>query len=88
MTVDNYYTHVHWAFGNITEDWKVDVSGLQEQFDGLLELEGIQRIISFGGWGFSTDPYTHRIFRNGVLDGNRRILAANVVDFIVENNLD
>ncbi|KAL4739555.1 glycoside hydrolase superfamily [Aspergillus similis] len=88
MTEDNYYTHVHWAFGNITEDWKVDVSGLQEQFDGLLKLEGIQRIMSFGGWGFSTDPYTHQIFRNGVLDGNRQILAGNVVDFIVENDLD
>ncbi|KAL3477790.1 glycoside hydrolase superfamily [Aspergillus californicus] len=88
MTDDGYYTHVHWAFGNITESYEVDVSGLQEQFDGLLELQDIKRIMSFGGWGFSTDAYTHQIFRTGVRDGNRQILAANVVEFIVDNDLD
>jgi GH18 family chitinase len=88
MVEDGYYTHVHWAFGNITENWEVDVSGSQEQFDGLLKLEGIQRIMSFGGWGFSTDAYTHNIFRTGVRDGNRQTLSANVVKFIVDNNLD
>ncbi|KAL3462744.1 glycoside hydrolase superfamily [Aspergillus heterothallicus] len=88
MTEDGYYTHVHWAFGNITESWEVDVSGAQEQFDGLLKLENIERIISFGGWGFSTDTYTHNIFRTGVRDGNRQTLAANVVNFVVDNDLD
>jgi GH18 family chitinase len=88
MTDGGDYTHVHWAFGNITESWEVDVSGLQDQFDGLLKLQGIQRIMSFGGWGFSTDAYTHNIFRNGVRDGNRQILAANVAKFIVDNGLD
>ncbi|KAI0191619.1 hypothetical protein F4808DRAFT_476023 [Astrocystis sublimbata] len=82
------YTHVHWAFGNITQSWKVDVSGLQKQFDGLLKLKNIQRIMSFGGWGFSTEPYTHNIFRQGVRDGNRQTLATNIAKFIVDNNLD
>ncbi|KAJ5662800.1 hypothetical protein N7507_003531 [Penicillium longicatenatum] len=85
---DGDYTHVHWAFGNITEDWKVDVSGQQEQFDGLLKLKDIERIMSFGGWGFSTDDYTHNIFRQGVRDGNRQILAANIIKFIEDNGLD
>ncbi|KAI9371712.1 hypothetical protein BJX61DRAFT_12353 [Aspergillus egyptiacus] len=88
MTDGDYYTHVHWAFANVTEDWQVDVSGAQEQFDGLLKLENIERIVSFGGWGFSTDAYTHHIFRTGVRDGNRQILAENVVNFIVDNDLD
>lgn len=88
MTDGNIYSHVHWAFGNITESWEVDVSGLQEQFDGLKELKDIQRILSFGGWGFSTEPYTHNIFREGVKDGNRQILAANVAKFINDNDLD
>jgi chitinase len=88
ITLDGYYTHVHWAFANISTNWAVDVSGQQDQFDGLLKLEKIKRILSFGGWGFSTDTYTHNIFRNGVKDGNRQILAANVVSFIVKNNLD
>ncbi|KAG8163304.1 hypothetical protein KVR01_006601 [Diaporthe batatas] len=88
MTFDGYYTHVHWAFGNITSSWQVDVTGQKEQFDGLLKLKDIKRIMSFGGWGFSTDAYTHQIFRTGVRDGNRQILAANIVKFIVDNDLE
>lgn len=88
MTFDNYYTHVHWAFGNITASWEVDVTGQKEQFDGLLKLQGIKRIMSFGGWGFSTDAATHQIFRTGVRDGNRQVLAANIVKFIVDNDLE
>lgn len=87
-TFDGHYTHVHWAFGNLTASWEVDVTGQQGQFDGLLELQGIKRVISFGGWGFSTSAYTHQIFRMGVRDGNRQVMAANIVDFVVSNNLD
>jgi chitinase len=88
VTDGGYYTHVHFAFANITTDWQVDVSGLKDQFDGLVKLTGIQRILSFGGWGFSTDPYTFNIFRTGVLDGNRQKLAANIAKFIGDNGLD
>lgn len=69
---NNYYTHVHFAFANLTTDWQVDVSGAQNEFNGLLKLTGITRILSFGGWGFSTTLYTFNIFRNGVKDGYRQ----------------
>lgn len=70
---NSYYTHVHWSFANVTlNTWEVDVSGAQSQFEGLLKLTGIKRILSFGGWGFSTSPYTFQVFRNGVKDGNRQ----------------
>ncbi|PYH86435.1 glycoside hydrolase [Aspergillus uvarum CBS 121591] len=82
------YMHVHWAFANVTTDWAVDVSGYQGQFDGLLNLTGISRILSFGGWGFSTTSYTYSIFRTGVQTANQQTFAQNVVDFIVDNNLD
>jgi hypothetical protein len=88
ITDGGYYTHVHWAFANITTSWQVDVSGAQDQFDGLLKLTGIKRIVSFGGWGFSTDPYTFNIFRTGMLDGNRQTLAKNIAQFAIDNNLD
>ncbi|PYI16968.1 glycoside hydrolase, partial [Aspergillus violaceofuscus CBS 115571] len=84
----DYYTHVHWAFANVTTDWAVDVSGYQGQFDGLLNLTGISRILSFGGWGFSTTGYTYSIFRTGVQAANRQTFAQNVVNFIVDNDLD
>jgi chitinase len=82
------YTHVHYAFANITQDWEVDVSAAQDQFDGLRGLQGIQRILSFGGSGYSTDAYTFQVMRNGVLDGNRQKLAANIVNFLANNTLD
>jgi chitinase len=88
VTDSGRYTHVHFGFGNVTTAWEVDVSGAQDQFDGLVALKGIKRILSFGGWGFSTDAYTFNIFRTGVLDGNRQTLAANIASFIVDNNLD
>lgn len=66
------YTHLHWAFANVTPSWDVDVSGAQDQFNGLLNLTGIKRILSFGGWGFSTSDYSFSVFRNGVKDGNRQ----------------
>ncbi|KAJ5195437.1 uncharacterized protein N7498_008875 [Penicillium cinerascens] len=85
---NGYYSAVHWAFANITTDWKVDVSGQQEQFDGMLKLTLIDKVLSFGGWGFSTSGYTYSILRSGVKDGNRQIFAKNVVDFITKYNLD
>lgn len=69
---NGYYSHIHWAFANVTTDFQVDVSGEQDQFDGLKKLTLPFKILSFGGWGFSTAPYTYTVLRNGVKDGNRQ----------------
>ena len=69
---NSYYTDIHWAFANLTSSWEVDVSGAQDQFNGFLKLTGFNRVLSFGGWGFSTTAYTYGVFRNGVKDGNRQ----------------
>ncbi|MCJ1310400.1 hypothetical protein MMC25_004064 [Agyrium rufum] len=84
----NYCTHVHFGFGNLTSDWQVDVSGIQDQFEGLLELQSVKRVISLGGWAFSRDPGTYRVFRTSVESANRQTFAQNVVKFIVDNDLD
>ncbi|KAJ2007373.1 hypothetical protein GGI04_001535, partial [Coemansia thaxteri] len=57
-------------------------------FNQFVKLSGIKRILSFGGWGFSTDPSTYNVFRQGVTSGNFKTMAQNVVNFIVQNNLD
>ncbi|KAJ4376059.1 hypothetical protein N0V83_001340 [Neocucurbitaria cava] len=82
------YTHVHFAFPNITADFKPDVSKLQEQFDKLKNLTSIKRIVSFGGWAFSTEAATFNIFRTGVTDANRATLATNIAAFVIDNGLD
>jgi chitinase len=82
------HTHIHFAFGSITKDFKVDVSKVQEQFDKFKAMTGIKKILSFGGWAFSTEAPTYSIFRQGVTPENRNTFATNVVNFVNANNLD
>ncbi|KAH6853073.1 glycoside hydrolase superfamily, partial [Chaetomium sp. MPI-CAGE-AT-0009] len=82
------FTHIHFAFGSITPDYKIDVSAVQTQFDLMKSMTGIKRIISFGGWAFSTEAPTYNIFRAGVTAENRALLATNVYNFVMEYGLD
>ncbi|KAL4879465.1 hypothetical protein BJY04DRAFT_220061 [Aspergillus karnatakaensis] len=86
----DWFTHIHFAFGDITPDFKVDVAPVQEQFDKLKAMEGgsIKRILSFGGWAFSVERPTYTIFREGVTPENRLNFANNVVSFINEHGLE
>jgi hypothetical protein len=47
----NVFTHIHFAFGDITPSFDVDVSPVQEQFDIMKNMgrTGMKRILSFGG---------------------------------------
>lgn len=47
-----------------------------------------KKILSFGGWSFSTDHDTSPIFASGVSDSNRELFATNVVQFLKDNKLD
>lgn len=85
---DNPYDHVHYAFGTITTDFNVDVSAYPEMFRDFVKATGIKRIVSFGGWAFSTNASRYQIFRTGVTEANRGTFAKNVVDCLIQNNLD
>ncbi|KAL6857694.1 hypothetical protein ACO1O0_005136 [Amphichorda felina] len=87
-SIPSGYADVHFAFANITTDYKVDVSGYQKMFDEFVQLEKPRRIISFGGWAFSTEINTAPIFREGVTDTQRESFATNVVNFVKEHKLD
>lgn len=92
MSVDQIdtekYTHIHWSFANVTEDFRVDISGAQEQFDLFKDMTGIERIISFGGWDFSTKPETFNILREAAKPANRDTFRQNIIDFLDEHSLD
>jgi GH18 family chitinase len=92
MSVDmidtSKYTHIHFAFADITPDFKVDVSKVQEQFEIFKRMKGVKRIISFGGWDFSTSPGTYRILREAIKLENSKIFKQNVVAFVNEHGLD
>ncbi|GAW26853.1 putative glycoside hydrolase family 18 protein [Rosellinia necatrix] len=82
------YTHVHFAFVNITSAFAIDVSGAQEQFDDFKALTDVKRIISFGGWDFSTAPGTYNILREATKSANRAKFESNIVAFVKLHNLD
>jgi GH18 family chitinase len=48
----------------------------------------VKKILSFGGWDFSTMPATYMIFREGVTPANRLKMATSIADFIKKHNLN
>ncbi|GAQ05331.1 hypothetical protein ALT_2652 [Aspergillus lentulus] len=75
------YTHIHFAFADVTKDFNVDISAVKEQFDLFKGMSGVKKIISFGGWDFSTMPGTFNILREAVKPANRDIFQKNLVAF-------
>jgi chitinase len=83
------YTHVVYAFGLIGSDYSISINDSQsDMFDDFLALDDVKRIVSFGGWDFSTSTETYMIFREGVTSANRDTLAQNVASFVSTNGID
>jgi GH18 family chitinase len=63
---DRGYTHIHFAFANVTRgDYKVEITDpkVLEQFELFKGMTRVKKIISLGGWAFSTEPGTFQILR-------------------------
>ena len=93
MSVDEIntsaYTHIHFAFATINPDWSLNISTVGSQFPLFVAKTGIKRIISIGGWSFSTDPDTYTIFRDVVSsEASREALVSNLVNFLNKYDLD
>ena len=88
LDIPDRYTHVHFAFVDVTPDFAIDTSKVQEQWDRFLKLQHAKRIVSFGGWAFSTENGTYKIFRQAVTKDHREQFSNNLVNFIESNNLD
>ena len=82
------YTHIHFAFADVTNDFNIDVSKVKEQFELFKAMSGVKRIISCGGWDFSTLTGTFHILREAVKPANRDVFQKNLVAFVNEHNLD
>jgi len=87
------YTTLHFGFGVLNDDYTVDASFGGDplstfEFSQFLRIDGPARVLSFGGWAFSTDPSTYWIFREGVTPDNAEAMATNMANFIYDNNLD
>ncbi|KAJ5646716.1 hypothetical protein N7490_003088 [Penicillium lividum] len=82
------WTHIYFAFGNIASDFSINVDGMEDTFEQFVALSGVKRVISFGGWDFSTDSDTYMIFREGTDATNRDTLAQNIAYFVIDSDLD
>ncbi|KAL2814551.1 hypothetical protein BDW59DRAFT_167109 [Aspergillus cavernicola] len=70
------YTHIHMSFATLNSDFSFNISTIKEQMADFAVLDGVKRIISVGGWDFSTNPSTYTIFRNAVsASANREALV-------------
>ncbi|OAL03668.1 glycoside hydrolase [Phaeosphaeriaceae sp. SRC1lsM3a] len=82
------YTHIHFAFANLTADYQIDTSGAQDKFDRIRDMTGVKKIISFGGCAFSTEPGTYRILRETTKAANRNSFIGNLITFVTANGQD
>ncbi|KAH8667088.1 hypothetical protein BX600DRAFT_412924 [Xylariales sp. PMI_506] len=88
--IDQSYTHVHFAFAQISTDFKVSIAeNLTTQWNAFKAGSvHYKKILSFGGWSFSTEYDTGAIFRQGVSAGSRALFADQVVQFLTANGID
>ncbi|KAF3054755.1 hypothetical protein CFAM422_013264 [Trichoderma lentiforme] len=83
------YTHIHFAFANVTSTFGIDISGAKDQFNRFKAMPNtVKKIISFGGWDFSTKPGTYNILREATKAANRATFQNNIVAFLKQHNLD
>ncbi|POR35152.1 Killer toxin alpha/beta [Tolypocladium paradoxum] len=87
-SIDTSYTHAHWGFGTVGPSFGVSINDTYKQWDDFTSLYGIKKIVSLGGWGYSTDPATHDVLRRAMNPENVGAFTDNVVKFLNDNKLD
>lgn len=84
-------THIHFAFANVTNGtYKPEITDerTKQEFEDFKKMKNVKRIISFGGWAFSTNPGTFNILREAAQPANRATFKNNLISFMNEHNLD
>ncbi|ODA80986.1 hypothetical protein RJ55_03946 [Drechmeria coniospora] len=69
-------------------NWMPKLKDDHQQWDEFTSLQGVKKIISFGGWSFSTDPATYNLLRQAMSPQNRIAFANNIANFLVDQGLD
>lgn len=85
---DGTYTHIHWGFASIEPNtWKPIVNNSQGQWDEFKKLKDVKKILSFGGWAYSTEADTSQILRSAIIE-NRNTFASNLAKFAQDEGID
>ncbi|QYS97943.1 Chitinase [Trichoderma simmonsii] len=88
MSNTQKYTHMHWAFGDVKSDMSVSVNDTYGQWDGFMRLKDVKKIVSFGGWGFSTGVASYEVLRKAMSPESRDRFVSNIVSFVKEASVD
>ncbi|QPH01779.1 hypothetical protein C2857_005982 [Epichloe festucae Fl1] len=84
---DGTYTHIHWGFADIEPNtWRPLVNDSHKQWEDFKKLD-VKKILSFGGWAYSTEPATYNIIRSAIIN-NRETFASNLAQFVQDEGLD
>ncbi|KAK3360576.1 killer toxin alpha/beta [Lasiosphaeria hispida] len=85
---DGSYTIIHWAFAEVnTADWSVSIRDEYNQWQKFKKITA-KKVISFGGWGYSTLPATYDILRQAMSPAHRETFAGNIAGFLKKEGLD
>jgi len=85
----NKYSHIHFAFATVSADFDVVISNeIASQFNQFVKMTGFKKILSFGGWAFSTETGTFQRFRDATNAQNRGTFVNKLVAFMNSQNLD
>lgn len=85
---DGSYTHIHWGFAEIDPTtWTVVLKDPHNQWQSFKSLTDVKKIVSFGGWAYSTEPATYNIIRQAIIT-HRETFATNAAKFIMDEGLD
>lgn len=82
--IDQYaYTEIHYSFAVIS-DYEVSIPNMTTFYE-FLNVTGVKKVVTFGGWDFSTGSSTIHIFGESV---QQQTFVNSVVSFVNQYNLD
>lgn len=84
----NEYTYIHWAFAEITEDFDIKINDTYNQWKKFIGLLNVNKILSFGGWGYFISPATYDVLRKAIDPANSDKFIENINVFVKKNGLN
>ncbi|KAL4958341.1 glycoside hydrolase superfamily [Aspergillus filifer] len=82
------YSHIHWGFATIDPSFRIGVNDTHKQWPDFLALEGVKRIVSFGGWGYTVNGEVYDVLREAMKPENVDTFIVNIMEFVQDNGLD
>ncbi|KAL2799896.1 glycoside hydrolase superfamily [Aspergillus keveii] len=84
----NDYTHIHWGFVTVNGSFHIGVNDTYNQWNDFLALQGVKKVISIGGWGYSVNSASLDVLREAMDPANVDSFIVNIMTFVEEHNID